>query len=616
MVVSDIYQEVKAIIGDCREEFVFELLSDSIEALANKGMWDPLVAYADFTTTGNLVTLPDWVEAPLRVNINKNPSFAKDRLFEFKQNTDGSILGDELGWSWADRGEVPVQVVPTTPAQIRATAANSVRVFGIDSDNKEVFDASGNLGYLATTSLAGPVFKEITAVKKEKTTGFVDLYSGTTLIASYEPREYSPLFRQIKLSKATQAVRMLFRRRTYRVASQTDWIPLNSGLAIKLMVQAVLRWRKGQELDVADGFQKQAQALLEEEQASRNAFIEIAGATEVLTDTNRTYLTRDAVIVGDIYDQASEIFGPISRQKLFDRITDSIELLTNKSNWDGLTGFLDICSVDWYKPAGCSFTCKESNEFTLPEFVDTVLKVNIGDIPSLPQNKWFEFHLNGPGSCNILGDWTWRDRGDYPTFRDINQASQIVAELDSAADNNTEIRIYGYDDQGRILMQDGKEGIVIPAIYGVPLPDPALPLVSRITRITKPETSGYVKVIALDPTSTDGVMLANMDPWMTEPRYRRIAIGVTTQTVRILFRKKTRRVQSMLDLIPLYSKMAIVMSMKAVKAYQDGQFDVAANAEAIALRLLEEEQNARNPQIDFPIEVDMTTAPGSIWNYR
>lgn len=616
MVVSDIYPEVKSIVGACTDDFVYELLSDAIEALANKGMWDPMMAYADFTTSGHTVTLPDWVESPLRVNINKNPSFSRDRLFEFKQNTDGTVLGEELGWSWSDKGEVPVQVVPSTPAQLRCSLSNAVRAYGKDSSGNEIYDSSGNQGYLVTTSLAGPVFKEITGIKKEKTATYANLFSGTTQIATYEPREYTPLFRQIRISKPTQAVRMLFRRRTYRISSQHDWIPLNSALAIKLMVQAVLRWRKGQEVDVADAFQKQATALLQEEQQSRNAFVELSSATEVLTDTNRSYFTRDCVIVGDIYDQAGEIFGPIGRSKLFDRITDSIELLTNKSNWDGITATLDVCSVDWVKPAGCSYQCRASNQFTLPDFVETVLKVNAGEIPTLPQSKWFEFHLNGPGGAPNQYSYSWTDRGDFPTFRDLSQPSQLVATLDSSADDNAQIRVYGYDSEGRILSENGVEGIVIPAIFGSPLPGPSLPLVSRITRIVKPETHGYVGVTALDPNSTDGVLLAFMDPQMTEPRYRRILVNQTSKSIRCLIRKKTRKVSSMTDLIPLYSKMALVMSMQAVKAYQSGDFNKAQAAEETALRLLEEEQNIRNPQIDYPIEVDMTTAPGSVFNFR
>lgn len=632
MVVSEIYPSVKAIIGNCSDDVLFEILSDAVEALANKGLWDPLQVYADFTvSSGNTIFLPEWIEHPIRININGNPSFTRGRLFEFKQNTDGTKLGESLGWTWDDRGEFPYQVEPTGTFQVRATALDAVRVYGVDALNREVFDTAGDPGYLATNALAGPTFAKITAIHKFKTTGYVEVFAGTTQIGSYEPREYDPLYRKIKLSKNSAAVRMLFRRKTYRIQSLNDWIPLSSALAIKLMVQAVLRWRKGQEADVAAVFQQQAQALLEEEQNSRNAFVEIGSGSETLTDTNQTYLTRQAVVVGDIYDEASKIVGPVGRTKLFDSISDGVELLANKSNWDGLTGWIDVCSANFYKDYRCgrnSLGCSCSSsaptgsgncQFTLPDFVETVLKVNINGIPALPQHKWFEFHMNGPGGTEIYSDWTWRDRGDYPTYREVNGPSQLFVELDTALDNNKQVRVYGYgiyagETEEKILMQDGEEGIVLPAIYGSPIPDPTLPLVTRITRVVKEETTGYVRITAL--TGTTGTQIAMMFPWEVEPSYRRIELGITADWVRVLFRKKTMRVRYMTDIIPLYSKMAIIMAIRAVEAYKKGSYDDATAAESTALRLLEEEQESRNPQINIPIEVDMTTAPGSVWNWR
>ena len=71
----------------------------------------------------------------------------------------------------------------------------------------------------------------------------------------------------------------------------------------------------------------------------------------------------------------------------------------------------------------------------------------------------------------------------------------------------------------------------------------------------------------------------------------------------------------MTDIIPLQSKIALVMAMKAYKAFKDGDVENGNNFEATAVRLLEEEQAMRNP-FDFPIEFDMTTAPGSVYNMR
>jgi uncharacterized membrane protein len=612
MIVADIYPAARQIFGNCAQATVFEWLSDAIESLANKGNWDPITCYLDIqVSNGNFLVLPDFVEVPLKVNINKKPSFARGRLFEFRQNTDGSVLGDELGFAWADRGEQPYQVTPPESFQVKADQENAIRVYGLDTENKEIFDSSGIPGYLATTNLAGPTFSRILSVKKLATTTYASLYANDILIAQYEPKYYTPLFRVMHISQQAAAVRMLVRRKNYRVQSLEDFIPLHSHLAIKLMCNAVFLWRMGQQPDVADNYVTQAVKLLTEEQNSRNSHSSISDQTEVITCRNQTYQTRECIVVGDLYDQACEIFGGIGRQKIFDRITDAIELMANKSNWDGLTGYLDICGVadDQTRTYGYC-------DFTLPDWVETVLKVNNAGWPTYGQNKWFEFHQNGMGSCRGYLGWTWQDRGDFPTFRDIQQPSRLVVALDTAFDNNVQIRIYGYDEKGRWITQDGKDGFLIPAVFGYALPDPSLPLVSKITRVVKTETNGFVRVSALDESSSEGKLIALMRPDEVEPSYRRIRVSYMTNWIRALVRKKTYRIRNITDVIPLYSKLCMVAAMKAIAALNAGDAQTFSLQQELALTLLNEEQEMRNPLIDAPQEFDYISSPGSVYNMR
>lgn len=610
MQVSEIYPKIKAVLGSCTPDLVFDYISDAVDALKNKGQWDPTQAYIDIQgdPNSNFLILPDIVEAPLRLNINKKPAFSKSKFYEFAQNSDGTVLGDTLGWTWDDRGEVPYSAFPiATTFQVRASLAGAVRVYGLDAANQNVFDSAGVEGYEPTTSLAGPVFSKITAVHKNSTQTRVSLYAGAQEIASYDPREYNPLYRVIKLSKSSAAIRMLFRRKTYRVQSLDDWIPLNSRLAITLMTQAVILWNKGQQPEVAAVYEAKAEALCKEEQEARNAFTAISDSSEINTIRNQTYLTADAIIVGDIYDDASDIFGAVSKEKVFDRVSDAIDLLSSKCNWDGMTGTLDIC-------------CANDCEYTLPDFVETVLKVNFGGLPTLGQNKWFEFHLNGPGSCsNMLGygQWTWGDKGSYPTFKDIKRPSQLVVSLSDASDNNIQIRVKGWNEKGERVYTDGQDGYVPPAVYGVPMPDVNCPRFSRIESIrAESEPIGYLKVSALDVGTPEGTLLTILEPGQVQTNFRRIRVPGRIQTIRVLFRKKTRRVRSYNDLIPLSSKMAIIMAMKAVNAYKKDDVESGMAFEQTATRILEEEQNSRNPQADFPIEIEPYTSPGSQINMR
>jgi hypothetical protein len=610
MIVADIFERAKGILGACTTEEVFEYISDAIEVLSHKGEFDPLSAYIDIpTTNGNEVALPDFVEDIIKVNINRKPAFARGRLFEFRQNTDGTVLGDELGYTWADRGDRPVQVEPPTALfQLQVSEAGSMRVYGLDQNNQPIY-TNGEEGYEPTINPGvGPYFAKITAVKKFKTTNYVTLWSvansvGTSL-ANYEPRDYEPAFRVIKVSKTAQAVRLLVRRKTYAVNSMNDWIPLDSRIAITYMVKSLyLGRRTGGDPKEAIHFEKEATKYLQEAQSSRTVHSRVSDETELVTVRNQTYETSDMISVGDIYDQASEIFGPVGREKLLDRISDSVSMLANESNWDGLTAWMDISRAEILERGGCTFT--------LPPWVETPLKVNIGGCPATGHNKWFQFHRNGPGQHGSMCSWNWEDGGDHPTVREVTKPAAFVAQIDTALDDNVQVRIYGYDENGEEVMHDGQKGIVIPAIYGSFLPDPALPKIKTVTRIEKERSIGYVRVFAFEDGS-DEKLVAQLRPEEVNASYRRIRVDYMAETIRVLVRKKTYRVSSLVDVIPLCDRNAMIAAMRSKAALDKGDLQTFQLSRQAAISLLEAEQETRNPPIAPSIEIDPTMAPGSI----
>ncbi len=605
MIAKDVMDKVRQTIGSCSDVVVFEYLSDAVEILAHKGDWDPLVCYLDIpTTSGNEVVLPDFVDAILRVNINRKPAFSRGRLFEFKQNTDGTVIGNELGYTWADRGYTPVTTQPVAPSQLSASAADALRVYGNDVSGQPIY-TNGELGYAVTNGLAGPTFKKITGVKKFATSNYVTLNAGATAIATYEPREYEPSFRVIKISQATAAVRLMVRRKTYVVSNQWDWIPLSSRIAITYMVKSLFLARS-QTADIKEimYFDKAAVQFLTEEQESRNRHSTISDETEVVTIRNANYETSDCTTVSDIYDQAADIFGGIGREKLFDRITDSVSLLTNESNWDGLTGWIDIAPAN-----------KAECEFTLPTWVETALKINIGGCPTTGYNRWFQFHRNGPGQHGRNMD-SWEDQGGFPTVKDIVAPASLVAIVDTALDNNTQVRVLAFDTDGNEIFTDGERGMIIPALHGNVTPDPNLPKVSRIVGVIKEKTIGYVRVIAYEDGATEEKIISLFRPEDTMNTYRRVKINRGTSTIRALVRKKTYRVSSLADIIPICDRNALVLAMRAKKAMDTGDLQSAQDHRKLAVDLLENEQEAKNPKIAPSVEFDPTTAPGSIELFR
>ena len=602
MIAEDVIDRVAQVIGSCNEATVFEYLSDAVEILANKATWDPLACYLDIQTTGgNEVVLPDFVDDVLKVNINRKPAFSRGRLFEFRQNTDGTVIGDELGFTWADRGDRPVQVVHSEPVQLRASAADAIRAYGRDSEDKEIYHTDGTQGYPVGTALAGPNFKIVTGIKKYKTTNYVNLFAGSAEIGTYEPRDYEPAFRIIKVSQSTAAVRLLVQRRTYMISSRYDWIPISSRVAIASMVKSLFLARKQSDIKEVMYYERQAVQLLQEEQDSHNAHSKMSDETEVITVRNQSYETSECTTVSDIYDQASDIFGNIGRSKLLDRISDSIGILVNEANWDGVMAWLDL------EPA-----TDDHMEFTLPTWVEKVEKVNIGGFPTTPYNKWFEFHRNGPGQ-RPYQSYSFQDRGGYATVKDITALASLVAQVDTALDNNCQVRVFGYNENNEEIMVDGEKGCVIPAINGSFVPDPDLPKFKIITRIQKDVSIGFVRVFAFEDGATQEKLVGQFRPEETCNTYRRIRLGILSQNgIRCMVRKKTYRVSGLADVVPLCDRNALCMGMRCKAEMDKGNLESAVNFKKMAIDLLEAEQEAKNPHIAPSVEIDPLMAPGSL----
>lgn len=639
MIAKDILPGLAEITGTADLATNMDYLSDALEVMTHKGNWDALQAYLDIPMApDNLVVLPPFVEDVLKCNINNKPAFSRGKLFEFRQNTDGTVFGDETGATWADRGEQPLQVMPQEGVQLRADTHNAVRVYGFDMNGNRVF-TNGEDGYTVTTQLEGPHWKKIDKVKKYKTNSYVNLYAGQDTVATLEPRDHDPLYRVIKISKAGSAVRLLVRRRSYIIQSEHDWIPCQSRVALRFIVRSLFEARRKSDINEVQYYEKQGLQYLQDSQDFRNAHSRISDETEVLTVTNTSYETSDCVKVADIYDEAAKIFGDIGREKVFDKITDSISLLVNEGNWNGTTAWLDVSAAKEIGNCGSqptvmgvdtSWPIGSGNEFTLPTWVETVLKVNIGGIPTTMHDKWFNFHRNGPGDWGSIYTFNVSDRGQYPTVKDLTSAARLAVQLDTAMDDNIQIRVYGYDENNNELYHEGDRGVIIPAIYGNSLPDPNLPKISRIDRVVKEKSKGYVRVFAYeegrptvncgcgtapDPSSTPK-LISLFRPEETENLYRRLRIPRICDWVRILVKKKTYRISSFCDVIPLRDRNALYMAMQAKAALDAGNVSAAMDLKAVAIDLLSAEEEAVNGPAGLSIEVDPTMAPGSMYRYR
>lgn len=654
MIVNDILPNVTEVIGKSSTTYLFDLITDAVQLLANKSTWDPLIGYVDIavpsivpggspetitygtpaqrvpdagalavlvsgggdltTKAGIYLTLPPQVEAPIKINVNNNPAFSRNQLYEFTMNTPGT-QDIELGWAWADRGPTPLNgsqqawapsVVKVLSSQVGETIPIVLGVVdAVTGVESQISLAPGSISTIA--------LQDITFVYKPATVGDYTLvvppYGTNNVIGTYLAAQ--TIFgtqRRIKLSQPATSVRMLFRRKVFKISSATDYIPLHNKMAIVLMVKAVYLNRKDH-YDAAAAAEAKALQYLKEEQDALKTFESVAASMEKDSAINANIGVRETIVVSDIYDDAAAIFGPIGQQKIFDKITMACEVLANESVWDSTLGYVDLHTNDLIGP---------DSFFTLPRYVESPVKINVNGHPNLMRNKWYEFHLSGWGGGDdrhhrhhFLSHSGWEDKGDTYVVNSLPHlvGAQIVAIPDNPSDDFTEIRVFGLDATGKEIYQNGQEGFLVPCVSGFTTPAVGVPNVVTVFRISKAKSLGYIQLVALNADGSTGVLLGYYYPDELEPRYRRICVHHKTKFIRMRYRKRSAKVSSMTEILNLRSRLAITTMLRSIKANEGGDIAGAVKAQTLAIQYIEQEQHVNDsgdaPGIDIYSSVYM-----------
>lgn len=307
------------------------------------------------------------------------------------------------------------------------------------------------------------------------------------------------------------------------------------------------------------------------------------------------------IIVSDIFNDIQKVLGTCSEEETYNKINEAVEELANLGNWDPLVVYLDICTQ------GC--------EITLPDDIEVPLAINVGGSPANFRNKWFEFHLNGPGSecCASSCNKSWTDLGEFPTFRNPIQPSTVAAYPQGEEAIGASMRIYGYDENDQWIMTlDGnnvlQDGFEIPIMFGIGSGMTVDQKVKRITRISKPVTNSFIQVVAIDAgSSTGGTLLGLIRPNITNPSFRRIKVSgngtqfltgnnscCCTTWVRMRARLKTAKITQMSDTIPLHSVTSLKLMCQAIKKYEADLLSEYGGYFSAAKAALEREQKTRS----------------------
>jgi len=218
----------------------------------------------------------------------------------------------------------------------------------------------------------------------------------------------------------------------------------------------------------------------------------------------------------------------------------------------------------------------------LPYQIEKPIAVNINLTPSFTRGQLFEFTMNGPGSGDPLVGFQWMDQGTKP----LQIPLPFVGTAPSSPGN---VLLFTSDNTGDVsvtfeclcLMLDNSERVlnVVLGVPGVPVQD--------LLAVNKPVTLGNITVTA------QGQKVAVFAPSVTHPAFHQIRISQPGSSVRILGRRRYVEVANTTDFIPLESREAIVLMVKAIKLYDEDQYPAAQQCEQTAIVWLNEDNSVR-----------------------
>lgn len=291
------------------------------------------------------------------------------------------------------------------------------------------------------------------------------------------------------------------------------------------------------------------------------------------------------MFVRDFMQQARQMFASCTEAEIFSRLTDAVRLLSNKGINDPLLGTFEACVCN-----GC---------VTLPRDVGTVLGIDVCGQPTLLQDQFFAFHVNGPGvngGCGVI-----TEMGQVCTYRDPAYPAYLTAEVTSAADNNKKLRVFATRaDNGQKIFTpgpDGKlyEGFLVPLIFGYPQRNPNVPALGRIYRVSKDVTKDFVKLYAVkESDGTSQTLVGWYEPDETLPQYRRIKVPHKSNVL-VKYKKASLDIRSQSDFINIDNYEALRLACRAVKMRLEDALDKARVFEDEASRILSEETEAKKP---------------------
>jgi hypothetical protein len=266
IIVADLYDFACEVFGPIGQRQIFDRMTEAIELLANLSNWDPLIGYVDINTFDSFyVTLPQYVDQVLAINVNHSIGTFRNQWFEFHMNGLGqdNDQADSVGSNrpcsgWEEVGEMPCAFPLVAPSYLVAAPISALdngtefRVWGIDINDLPIYGPDGNLGMPITCeqnsfdiqSQTLP-FKRIDRIVIGSPQSFLQLFAtdGTQYLqnlGTFWPNVSEPKFRIIRIGQKAVTVRLRYKKRLVKITSLTDPVHMRSRSAMMNALRAIM----------------------------------------------------------------------------------------------------------------------------------------------------------------------------------------------------------------------------------------------------------------------------------------------------------------------------------------------------------------------------------------
>lgn len=272
--------------------------------------------------------------------------------------------------------------------------------------------------------------------------------------------------------------------------------------------------------------------------------------------------------------------------RVMDRVNLAVERLLTRGKFKGLLVRYLFCAFQ--------------NCFTLPTEIETILKVSVEGDPYQVRNGWFEYLDNGPGRIASDSE-TYRgliiDRGLHPSHYDVCDSKYIRVYTSLPEDADAEIQLFGIDDNNLTIQTlDGSEyieGEMVGIDNGTP--QTSAKLFTRLTRVKKPVTNGFVTLYQVDPSSGAQSAIARYAPGETDPSFRRYFLpGVAGETdgkvcLSVIAKRRYLPITSDSDTVLISNFNALKLMLQALHREDSNLMKEADIFEEKAVRILKDE---------------------------